>query len=371
MSKDSKIRVAITQGDINGIGTEVIMKALADERICEFCTPVVFGSSRLFSYYRDRVTVENFMYNRINDTAEIRDGAVNILNVVQEEIPVQPGCETEASGRASLRFLQSAVEALKAGEVDVLVTAPICKHAMQLTGEFPYAGHTEYLEAELTEEKGHALMILYSSDMRVALVTTHVPLSDVPALITEERVYDYISRFNASLKQDFGIDCPQIAVLSLNPHASDGGMIGVEEKSAILPAIQKAFAEGVFAFGPYAADGLFGSGKYSKFDGILAMYHDQGLIPMKLSAGVSGVNFTAGLPYVRTSPDHGTGYDITGKDMADAQSMRDAIYAAIDIYRQRETEERIHRNPLRKQYVDRSGDRVTIDMSKQEENGQI
>lgn len=250
MLKDRKIRVGITHGDVNGIGYEVIMKTLADERIVELCTPVVFGSTRLFSYYEEKVTAEGFVYNSINNLDEIQDGSVNVYNVLRNEIVVEPGCDSKISGEAALLSLQAAVEAIKAGYVDVLVTAPINKHAMQSTDKFDFAGHTEYLEHELGDQDHHSLMILFNENIRVALVTTHVPISEVSQLITRDRVYDYLVRFNKSLKDDFGIDCPKIAVLSLNPHGGEQGAIGKEEIEQIKPAIEKGFTENIFAFGP-------------------------------------------------------------------------------------------------------------------------
>lgn len=375
------LRVGITHGDINGISYEVILKALADDRITELCTPVIFGSPKLVAYYKKTLGIDTFQANQISSPSQAKDGAINIYNISDSELKVDMGRPTPESGHAALLALESAVEALKKGEIDVLVTAPINKNAIH-GADFPFNGHTEYLQARLcpvqesadTEEEDEktvqqerdrkeALMILFADTLRVALVTTHLPLAEVPKAITKDLVMRRLRQFNDSLILDFGLTRPRIAVLSLNPHAGDNGLLGNEEEEIIKPAIAEAFDAGIMAFGPYPADGLFGLGDYTKFDGILAMYHDQGLAPFKLAAGDSGVNFTAGLPYVRTSPDHGTGYDIAGKNIASPESMRQAIYAAIDIYRCRASLMAVGTRPLRKQYVERGADK-TVDLSK-------
>lgn len=358
------IRVGITHGDINGISYEVIMKGLGDDRITELCTPVVFGSVRLFSFFRKQYGLEDFSYHVAPDAGSAREGRVNIVNITDEELIVEPGKGTPAAGVAALLSLEAGVEALREGTIDVLVTAPINKDTIQ-SDDFRFPGHTEYLESELGGEDDKALMILFNDLMRVALVTTHLPLKDVAGEVTKERVAEKIRVFARSLRLDFGIDGPRIAVLALNPHAGDGGLLGSEEETAIKPAIEETFAEGILVFGPYAADGFFGRSREIEFDGVLAMYHDQGLIPLKASSDEKGVNFTAGLPFVRTSPDHGTGYDIAGKGQASASSFREAIYRAIDIYRTRKRMERSLANPLRKQYVERGADK-TVDLSKEE-----
>ena len=358
------IKVGITHGDINGISYEVVMKALSDERITELCTPVLFSTAKLASYFRKTSTAEGFEYHLIPDASSAKEGKINLVNVSDEEFKVEPGKVTAESGRAAFLSLHAATEALKAGDIDILVTAPINKDAMQ-SDEFRFPGHTEYLESELGEEGDRALMILFNDVMRVALVTVHVPLSEVASRITKDAVLGKIRAFAGSLRQDFGIDGPKIAVLALNPHAGDGGLLGTEEKEFISPAVEEAFAEGIFAFGPYAADGFFGHSKEIEFDGILAMYHDQGLIPLKSSSEDKGVNFTACLPYVRTSPDHGTGYDIAGLGKASPSSLLEAIFRGIDIYRARKRHQRSVANPLRKQYVERGADK-TVDFSKEE-----
>jgi 4-hydroxythreonine-4-phosphate dehydrogenase len=329
------IRVGITHGDINGIGYEVILKTLDDTRILEMCTPVVYGSAKIAAFYRKTLGMQPVQLTQTADAADARDGAVNIINVVGEDCKVEPGQETATAGEAARAALERAVADLREGHIDVLVTAPINKHNVH-SAEFAFPGHTEYLEASLGCDDGsRALMVLCSDDMRVALVTTHLPINQVPQAITREAVLEKLRVFNRSLVRDFGVHAPRIAVLSLNPHAGEGGLLGTEEQEAISPAIEDARGAKILAFGPYAADGFFGSGLYHRFDGVLAMYHDQGLAPFKALAMEAGVNFTAGLPYVRTSPDHGTGYDIAGKGEASEQSMRSAIFTAIDIYRNR------------------------------------
>jgi 4-hydroxythreonine-4-phosphate dehydrogenase len=392
------LKVGITHGDINGISYEVIIKALEDERMCELCTPIIFGSAKLIGYYKKVLGVENFAVNQVNTARQAKEGAVNLVNIVDGELKVDMGKATAEAGRAAVLSLDAAVEALKDGSIDVLVTAPINKHAIH-SDLFPYTGHTEYLQAKLgvidedveeddaTEEVAEdneaaevvaessvdasktsdkALMILFKDNLRLALVTNHLAVTDIPSHITEELVYEKIKSFNTALIQDFGLTRPRIAVLSLNPHGGDEGLLGDEESTKITPAIKRAFDEEIMAFGPFPSDGFFGSGTYRNFDGVLAMYHDQGLTPFKLEAGADGVNFTAGLKYVRTSPGHGTGYDIAGKGVADATSMRHAIYEACDIYRRRKTYLRSKMNPLRKQYVERGADK-TIDLSKEPE----
>lgn len=360
--KDDKIRVAITQGDINGIGYEVILKALEDNRILELCTPVVYGSAKIAAHYRKLLEMPAIQFNQCRTSDEIKDGAYNIINVVGEDTRLDPGQSTDVAGQAAFAALEAAVADLRAGRVDVLVTAPINKNNIQ-SETFTFPGHTEYLEASLGEEGDKALMILCNERMRVALATTHLPVAQVPAAITRQSVLSKIESLARSLRRDFAIPSPRIAVLSLNPHAGEEGLLGSEEKEIIAPAIADARDKKILAFGPYAADGFFGSEQYRKFDGILAMYHDQGLAPFKALAMDSGINFTAGLPYVRTSPDHGTGYDIVGHNEASAESMRSAIYAAIDIYRNRRREDEATRRPLRRQYYEKGADNVVLDLT--------
>ena len=360
----NKIRVGITHGDINGIGYEVILKVLEDNRILELCTPVIYGSAKIAAYYRKGLEMPQIPLNIIESAADARDEANNIINVVDEETKVEPGVSSPAAGKAAFTALERAMTDLKAGNIDVLVTAPINKNNIQ-SDEFHFPGHTEYL-ASCAGNGAEPLMILFNERLRVALVTTHTPIAEVASAISTESLLAKLRIFSESLSKDFGLNYPRIAVLGLNPHAGDGGVIGHEEENIIKPALQQARQEGINCFGPYAADGLFGSEQYRKFDGVLAMYHDQGLAPFKALAMAGGVNFTAGLPFVRTSPDHGTGYDIAGKNEADPESMRQAIYAAIDIWRNRSTYREAHRNPLRRQYFDKGKDNVVLDLTKED-----
>lgn len=330
------IRVGITHGDFNGISYEVMLKALADEAILELFTPVIFGSADIAAHTLRQQSIEGVRFHSIRDLADIRPDKINLVNVCSGRMEQTPGVATPEAGKAAVDALDAATQALAEGDIDILVTAPINKNNVQ-TDTFHFPGHTEYLEARFADPDSphRALMVLFAGRLRVALVTTHLPISELAAHITEERVYEAIKDFNSTLRMDFGCERPKIAVLGLNPHCGDGGLLGNEEKDVIIPAIKRAKTDGILAFGPYAADGFFSSGSYHAYDGVLAMYHDQGLAPFKALAGGNGVNFTAGLPIVRTSPDHGTGYDIAGQGVADPTSMREAIYAAIDIYRNR------------------------------------
>lgn len=366
MSNQRSIRVGITHGDVNGIGYEVIMKALADEMMTELCTPVIFGHQPALMHYRKSCAIDPaFRFTKVDTAAEAKDGEVNLVEIAPgQDIPLEPGKATQESGRFALESLEAGVQAVRDRQVDVLVTAPICKEAMKMAG-FPFPGHTEYLADRLGEGVSPLMIMMRDTPpLRVALVTTHLPVSEVPGAVNAESVTECLRTLHNTLRKDFAIERPKIAVLSLNPHAGDGGVIGAEDKDVIAPAIEQAYQRRILAFGPYAADGFFGSGKHERFDAVLAMYHDQGLIPFKLLAMEHGVNFTAGLPVVRTSPDHGTGYDIAGKGEADATSMREAIYAAIDLHRRRWTYIRSRSNPLKKQYVDRSGDKEVLDLTK-------
>ena len=361
MEQDKKIRVGITHGDINGIGHEVLLKALADTRITELCTPVVYGSAKIAGFYRKGLDMPEFKLFQIDNAEDAAGDQVNIINVVGEDCKVEPGQPTDTAGKAAVAALERATSDLAAGYIDVLVTAPINKRAIH-GKDFDFPGHTEYLQEKIGEGR-KAMMVMCSGDLRVALVTIHDPINKVAEGITVKSVTDSILSFNRSLVEDFGIHGPRIAVLALNPHAGDSGVIGAEDTEIIVPAIAEAYKRKALAFGPYSADGFFGSGAYKKFDGVLAMYHDQGLIPFKLLASESGVNFTAGLPFVRTSPDHGTAYDIAGQGVADGQSMREAIYTAIDIYRNRLREAEATANPLRKQNFDKGSDKLPSDRS--------
>ncbi|WP_290541288.1 4-hydroxythreonine-4-phosphate dehydrogenase PdxA [Alistipes sp.] len=352
---ETKFKIGITQGDTNGIGWEIILKALADPRMTELFTPVVYGSPKAAAYYRDTIAeIEAFSFNPVASAAEARRGKTNLV-ACGESAGITPGKPTPEAGRAAVEALHTAMRDLKAGHLDALVTAPFDKETVQAE-DFRYTGHTEYLAAEL---EGEAMMILCSEELRVGLVTKHIPVSEIARNITRERIVHDLDTLRRALIEDFGIVEPRIAVMALNPHAGDGGLLGHEEQEIIRPAIVEAFSKGVLAFGPFAADGLFAGGGYAKYDGILAMYHDQGLAPFK-TLSPDGVNFTAGLSAVRTSPDHGTAFDIAGKDKADPQSMRNAIYAAIDIAERRRAWAQWTRNPLQRAERDRGGRDVSV-----------
>ena len=325
--------VGITQGDGNGIGYEVIIKSLADQRILDTFTPVIYGSSKIFGFYRKGISnIDHLDTYVINSAKEVKEKHINIVNCLPDNVFVEPGQPTAESAKAAMTALSRAVEDIKAGDIDVLVTAPINKKAMVSEG-FGYTGHTEYLQNEFGA--GDITMFMVSERIKVGVVTEHIPLREVPSAVTQDKILSKLRLMTSSLKRDFGVDQPKIAVLSLNPHSGDGGLLGDEEQTTIIPAIEAAQKEGLFAYGPYSPDGFFGLGNYQKFDATLAMYHDQGLEPFKALAFEDGVNYTAGLPIVRTSPDHGTAYDMAGRDEADPRSMMSAIYRAIDIYRHR------------------------------------
>lgn len=360
------IKVGITHGDINGIGYEVILKTLSDSRIAELCTPVIYGSSKVAAYHRKALDLPPVNMSIISEAEEAGQNRVNIINCVDDDVKVELAQSTAQAGDAAFRALEAAVADLKRGAIDVLLTAPINKHNIQ-NADFHFPGHTEYLEECFGGVGKKGLMILLNDRLRVALVTGHIPLAEVASAITQEGIVSKLRLFNQSLKQDFGIVKPRIAVLSLNPHAGDAGLLGKEEEEIIIPAMQEAEKRGVMSFGPYAADGFFGAELYERFDGVLAMYHDQGLAPFKTLAMDDGVNFTAGLPIVRTSPAHGTAYDIAGQNLASEQSFRQALYTALDIYRNRLSYREATANPLRKQYFDKGGDNEKLDLTKDEE----
>ena len=352
---ENKFKIGITQGDTNGIGWEVILKALADPRMTELFTPVVYGSPKAAAYYRNTIAeIEQFSLNPVASAAEARRGKVNLV-ACGETADIAPGKPTPEAGRAAVEALQTAMRDLKAGHLDALVTAPFDKETVQ-ADDFRYTGHTEYLSAEL---QGESMMIMCSDVLRVGLVTKHIPVSEIAANIKREKIVKDLHTLRRSLIGDFGIVEPRIAVMALNPHAGDGGLLGREEQEIIKPAIVEAFGQGVLAFGPFAADGLFAGGGYAKYDVILAMYHDQGLAPFK-TLSPDGVNFTAGLSAVRTSPDHGTAFDIAGQDKADEQSMRNAIYTAIDIVEHRIAWAEWTRNPLQRAERERGGRDVSV-----------
>jgi 4-hydroxythreonine-4-phosphate dehydrogenase len=331
-SRETPIRVGITTGDYNGIGPEIILKTFRDPRMLDACTPVVYGSTRLFSYYKKVLDLENVAYTSAADGNAAEPGALNVVNVWDDEAPIQMGQPTPESGEHAVRSITAAAEALQRGEIDALVTAPIDKANAQ-GDRFPYPGHTEYFTE--TFQATNSVMLMVGERLRVGLVTNHLPLSEVPAAITSDGVYAKLRVLYRSLQHDFGIAKPRIAVLGLNPHAGDGGLFGPEDRDAIGLAVRRAQDKKALVYGPYPADGFFGAGQYRHFDAVLAMYHDQGLIPFKALEFGGGVNVTAGLPVVRTSPDHGTGFDIAGQGVANPDSFRKAIFLAMDMVRHR------------------------------------
>lgn len=338
-----KLKIGISIGDVNGIGLEIIIKTLMDNRILEYFTPVVYGNTKVASFHRKALGINDFSFHVINSPEQAHHKRPNIINCWQEEVKISLGEENEIGGKYAFLSLKHAVDDLIAGKIDALVTAPINKHNIQRS-EFEFPGHTEYLQSRTNSE--NVLMFMICEDLRIGVVTGHIPVKDIAPSIHVEAIVAKLSLMNASLKRDFWIQKPKIAVLGLNPHAGDHGLIGSEDEQLIVPAIEQAKSAGIFCFGPYPADGFFASDAYVKFDAVLAMYHDQGLIPFKHIASRSGVNFTAGLPVVRTSPDHGTGYDIAGKNLATETSFREAIFSAIHIVKRRKEQAELSSNPL-------------------------
>jgi 4-hydroxythreonine-4-phosphate dehydrogenase len=343
MAERKKYLVGITLGDLNGIGAEVIIKTFLDARMYEWCTPVLYASSKVISFYRKVLNLGQFNFAQGRSVDKIQLNTLNIVNCWDDDPLVQPGQMNEIGGKYALLSIEAAVKDLKENKIDALVTAPINKKNI-ISENFQFAGHTGYLaqQAGVTAY----CMLLCSNEMRIGVVTEHIPVSEISQHITKDKILDKLEIIRKSLKLDFGIDKPRIAVLGLNPHAGDEGLIGKEEINEIKPAIAELKSKGTLVFGPYPADGLFGSGNYKKFDAILAMYHDQGLVPFKTLCFDSGVNYTAGLPFVRTSPDHGTAYDIAGKNLAREDSFREAVFLAVDILKRRDNSKEMNANQL-------------------------
>jgi len=341
--KDSRIRIGITHGDVNGIGYEVIIKTLQDPRLIETHTIIVYGSSKVASYHRKTMNISDSNFNLIKRTDAAHSHRPNIINIVEDEVKLDLGKSTTIAGELAHLALEMATDDLMKNNIDVLVTGPINKKNIQSPG-FVFPGHTEYLARKFNAED--SLMLMVSEGMRIGVITGHMPLMKVPGELNEDLIIRKIRILNHSLMRDFGIIKPRIAILSLNPHAGDDGLLGNEEITIIKPAIEKAYNQGILVFGPYPADGFFGSSKISHFDGILAMYHDQGMIPFKLASFENGVNFTAGLPFVRTSPAHGTAYELAGKNEANPEAFRNAVYMACDIYNNRKAYDELKANSL-------------------------
>lgn len=342
MQKNKTIKVGISIGDINGIGIEIILKTFEDLRMLELCTPIIFASNKLLSTHKKELNIHTQTYG-VDVVSKCVPGKINLVNVWKEQVQVEFGKETKDGGKYAFLSLQAAVKALRQNEIDVLVTAPINKHNIQ-SEDFNFNGHTEYLEATL---EGDSLMILMADELKIGLITGHIPVQKIAETITPELIDKKVELMHGSLIRDFKINKPKIAVLGLNPHCGDNGVIGDEDEGLIRPTLEKIQANGKLVYGPFSADSFFGSGSYKNFDGVLAMYHDQGLAPFKTLAFGKGVNFTAGLNKIRTSPDHGTAFEIAGKGLADNSSFKEALYAAIDIFKNRLEFEALSENKLR------------------------
>ncbi|MEW7289733.1 4-hydroxythreonine-4-phosphate dehydrogenase PdxA [Aquimarina sp. 2304DJ70-9] len=344
MKKEEKIRIGISIGDLNGIGSEVVLKTFEDSRMLDFCTPVIFASVKILSFLKKQYNIKSSLHG-IDKTSQILDGKINVLNVWKEAVELNFGKEDEKIGNYAIKSLKAATQALKNNEIDILVTAPINKRSIQ-SDEFKFPGHTDYLNQEL---EGNSLMFMITDDLKVGLLTDHVAVKDIADSITPELIEEKVNTIYDSLKQDFGISKPKIAVLGINPHSGDHGVIGKEDEDVLKPTIKKINESGKLVYGPYAADSFFGSNTYKAFDAIVASYHDQGLIPFKTLSFGKGVNYTAGLAKVRTSPDHGTAFEIAGKNQADPSSFKEAIFSALKIYKNRNQYAEITKNPLKKQ----------------------
>lgn len=354
MKNAENIIVGISIGDLNGIGSEVILKTFEDARMLELCTPVIFGNVKVLSFIKKILNSEVQLHG-IDNLSQMVIGKINVLNIWKESVEIQFGKNDGDVGKYAIKSFTAATAALKEGAIDVLVTAPINKYNIQ-SDEFKFPGHTDYLNQQL---EGEALMFMVQDNLRVGLITDHVPVNEVSKHLTESLITQKIQTINKSLIRDFSINKPRIAVLGLNPHAGDNGVIGKEDDDVIRPTVKKLFEKGLLVFGPYAADGFFGSGQYEKYDAVIATYHDQGLVPFKTLSFGSGVNYTAGLDKIRTSPDHGTAYEIAGKGTADASSFKEAVYLAVDIFNSRNIYSQISRNPLKikeKQVLSKKGE---------------
>jgi 4-hydroxythreonine-4-phosphate dehydrogenase len=349
-TQSEKPIIGITTGDLNGIGTEVIIKTFSDNRMLDLCTPVIFSSNKVINFYRRIAAEHTLNFSSTKDLTKLNPKQVNVFNCWEDEVAIQPGVLTEAGGKYAIRSLMVATQCLKDGQLDAIVTAPIHKSNTNVP-DFPFTGHTPFFKEKFGAKD--VLMILFSSTLRVALATEHIPISKVASAITKDLLMTKINILRESLIKDFGVDKPKIAVLGLNPHAGDDGQIGTEEQTIIRPLIESYKQKDAMVFGPYSADAFFASGSYTQFDAVLAMYHDQGLVGFKTLAKGEGVNYTAGLPVVRTSPDHGTAFDIAGKNIADESSFREAVFRAIDLIRQRDQYAENTANPLRRGKIEK------------------
>lgn len=364
MKRIDKIKVGISHGDVNGISYEVIIKTLLDTRVMEMCTPIVYGSPKVAAYHRKALNIDNLSFHHIRHANEAAPRKANIINCIDDNIRVELGKSTPSAGESSYIALERAVNDLQNRNIDVLVTAPINKDNIQ-SEKFSFPGHTEYLVKQFNASDH--LMLMVSEQMRIGVVTGHIPLEKVSGKLSKDLIISKLKIIARSLVEDFSITAPRVAVLGLNPHAGDNGLLGDEEKNIIEPAIKEVRSQGIVAMGPYPADGFFGSGDYAKFDAILAMYHDQGLTPFKLASFDRGVNYTAGLPFIRTSPAHGTAYNIAGEGKASAESFREALYLAIDIFRNREVYSEISKNPLKNYEINPNHIDESVDIEAEDE----
>lgn len=344
MKTVQKLKLGISIGDLNGIGGEIIVKTFEDSRMLDFCTPIIFASVKTMSFLKKHFNL-SLNFQGIEKPSEAIEGKINVINVWKENVSINFGVEDPESGKYAFRSLQAAVKALKEDEIDVLVTAPINKNTIQ-SEDFKFPGHTDYLAQEL---EGKSLMLMITDNLRVGLLTDHVPLKDIAQVITPEVIQNKIATIQKTLQQDFRISKPKIAVLGINPHSGDNGLIGKEDETILKPTLQKLRDKGLLVFGPYAADSFFGTKNYQNFDAVIASYHDQGLVPFKTLSFGEGVNFTAGLKKIRTSPDHGTAFEIAGKDSANINSFKEAVFKAVDIYKTRKEYTKLTKNPLKKQ----------------------
>lgn len=356
------VKIGISQGDINGIGYEVMLKCFSDSRMLDFCTPILYGSSKVLSYHKKLIGANDFTFTNIRYASQAEAKKFNVLNIIHDEVKIDIGQPTEVGGQLAAMSLDRACEEIMQGNVEALVTNPINKKNIQ-SDTFNFPGHTEYLTRKFGAKD--SLMIMTCRNIHIGIMTNHLALKDVPRVVTKDLILRKLQVMDYSLKRDFGIRMPKIAVLALNPHAGDRGLIGTEDDEIVAPAIKEAYDKGILAFGPYPSDGFFGNGSMNDFDGVMALYHDQGLIPFKLMSFTEGVNFTAGLPYVRTSPAHGTAYEIAGKNQASAQSYRNAVYLAVDIIRNRKEYDELTRNTLQKAHRDNTVDEdITKELQK-------
>ncbi|MDR0422391.1 MAG: 4-hydroxythreonine-4-phosphate dehydrogenase PdxA [Proteiniphilum sp.] len=364
MSK--RIKVGVTHGDVNGVGYEILLKTFSKKRMLELLHPIVYGSIKSASYYRKVLKNNPVDWHVIAHAENSVDGKVNLLNCVKGDVKVEIGIPSLGAGEMAYTALDAACRDLSYGKIDLLVTLPVNKHTIQHS-RFRFPGHTEFLEKRFAVGGQKALMIMISEVLRVALVTTHTPLSEVPSQLSRALIVEKLKCLDHSLKRDFRVENPRIAVLGLNPHAGENGLLGREESEIIVPAIEEAQELDILCVGAFPADGFFGSGRFKEFDAVLAMYHDQGLIPFKTLSMGSGVNYTAGLPIVRTSPDHGTAYDIAGKNRASDRSFRQAIFTGMEIFRNRRAYDEAHRDPLKKLFFDRGTDDEVLDLMSDED----